>query len=363
MNGIRYAVACVALTCGTAFANVAPVVGKRCTGGNDLPALVASANAFRESLTAAERALLDKPFDRAHATHWSNLPVGVVQRDGLRLGDLDAAKSAAARKFLGEAFTNCGLTLLDDVRAADDALIPLDTRKIGWDGKNYYLTFLGTPSKDKVWMLQLGGHHLAYNLTYNGNFPGATPMFFGTEPIRFTLKGKDYMPLHAQSAAMSQMAAAVSRHEAAKLSGTFTDVVKGVVVEFIPGKPPVGGTDTGFPHKYPSGSTDRGVRYTDLNPVEQARVRDAIDSYLDFPGEAITRDLRAAYLVPAALDETLIGFSGATDLSTEGSYVRIDGPRIWMEIIVQRAIANPAELHYHALWRDKLADYGGEVGR
>jgi hypothetical protein len=34
-----------------------------------------------------------------------------------------------------------------------------------------------------------------------------------------------------------------------------------------------------------------------------------------------------------------------------------------MELIVQRAIANRDELHYHALWRDKLADYGGEVGK
>jgi hypothetical protein len=361
---IRIAVAWVALTCGsgTAFANVTPTP-RPCTGGNDPRALVASADAFRGSLSADERARLDKPLDRAHAIHWSNLPLGVVPRDGLRLGDLDAAKTSAARKLLAAAFTNCGLKLLDDVRAADDALIPLDTRKIGWDGRNYFLTFLGTPSNDKPWMLQVGGHHLAYNLTFNGNFPGATPLFFGTEPIRFTLRGKEYEPLHVQSSAMSQVAKAISGHKDAKLSGTFTDVVKGVVVEFVPGKPPVGGTDTGFPHSYPTGSTDRGVRYTDLSPVEQARVREAIDSFTGFPGEAITRDLLAAYLVPAALDETFIGFAGSTDLSTEGSYVRIDGPRIWMELIVQRAIATPTELHYHALWRDKLADYGGEAGK
>jgi hypothetical protein len=24
-------------------------------------------------------------------------------------------------------------------------------------------------------------------------------------------------------------------------------------------------------------------------------------------------------------------------------------------------VAKPAELHYHALWRDKLSDYGGEI--
>jgi hypothetical protein len=160
MARIKYALACVALTVEIAFANVTPTP-KLCTGGNDLRALVASAGAFRDMLSADERARLEKPFDRAHAIHWSNLPLGVVPRDGLRLGDLDASKTSAARKLLAEAFTNCGLTLLDDVRAADDALIPLDTRKIGWDGRNYFLTFLGAPSHDKAWMLQVGGHHLA----------------------------------------------------------------------------------------------------------------------------------------------------------------------------------------------------------
>ena len=332
-------------------------------GGGDTRAAVVAADAFRKLLSADERGRLEKPLVRASAIHWSNLPVGVVPRDGLRLGDLDAPQGAAARALLAAALSACGLTLLDEIRRADDALIPVDTRKVGWDGRNYYLTLLGTPSNDAPWMLQVGGHHLAYNLTFNGRLPGATPLFFGTEPIRFTLQGKDYEPLQAQSAAMSRLAVAIAGHTDAKLSGTFTDVVKGVVVEFVPGKPPVGGTDTGYPHDYPTGTTDRGVRYNSLTPAGQARVREAIDSYTALPGEAITRELVAAYLSPAALAETFIGYAGATDFSKDGSYVRIDGPRIWMELIVQTAIANRDELHYHALWRDKLADYGGEVGK
>ena len=42
--------------------------------------------------------------------------------------------------------------------------------------------------------------------------------------------------------------------------------------------------------------------------------------------------------------------------------MRIDGPRIWMELVVQKAVADPTALHYHALWRDKQSDYGGEIG-
>ena len=42
--------------------------------------------------------------------------------------------------------------------------------------------------------------------------------------------------------------------------------------------------------------------------------------------------------------------------------MRIDGPRIWMEFVVQTAVADQTKLHYHALWRDKQSDYGGEIG-
>jgi hypothetical protein len=33
-----------------------------------------------------------------------------------------------------------------------------------------------------------------------------------------------------------------------------------------------------------------------------------------------------------------------------------------MEFVVQPAVAHPDQLHYHALWRDKSSDYGGEAG-
>jgi len=331
------------------------------TGSGDSRAVVAAADAFRQKLSAAERGKLDKPFERAAAIHWSNLPIGVVPRDGLRLGDLDAPKTAAVRALLTAALSACGLELFDEIRLADDALIPLDTRKIGWGASNYYISILGTPSPKDPWMLQVGGHHLAYNLTFNGRLPGATPLFLGTEPISFVHDGKTHAPLQRQSAAMSALAGAVSQYPQAKLSGTFTDVVKGVVVVEVPGQMPKGGIDTGFPQSYPTGDADRGVRYSALTAEQQALVKTALETYTALPGQLLTQQLVKAYESPAALADTFVGYAGATDLSAKGSYVRIDGPRIWMEFIVQPAVAKPAELHYHALWRDKLSDYGGEL--
>jgi uncharacterized protein DUF3500 len=330
-------------------------------GGKIEPILSAIAQ-LHSALTPAQLQLLERPLTRESATRWSNLPVGIVPRAGLRLGDLDATQAAAARRVFQTVLSACGLKLLDDVRRADDFLTPADARHLGWSGENYYLSVLGDPSAKAPWMLQLGGHHLAYNFTFNGRQPGATPLFFGTEPIRFELRGVEYEPLDAQSRAMRDLATAVAAHPEARLSGTFTDVVKGVQMIAVPGKMPTGGVDSGFPQTYPTGSSDRGVAYSKLSVGQQALVRAALHSYASLPGDAISDPLVKVYESAAALQQTYVGFSGATDLSARGSYVRIDGPRIWMEFVVQPAVGNSAENHYHALWRDKQADYGGEVG-
>ena len=342
--------------------SAAKVCGEGRESGGDAASVAAAVANLKPLLSAAQIKALERPFNRESAIQWSNLPLGVVPRMGLKLGDLDEAQSAAARRVFAAALSACGLGLLDEVRLADDYLIPFDRRPIGWDGRNYFLTVLGAPSPKTPWMLQIGGHHLAYNFTFNGRLPGATPLFFGSEPIRFEMKGVTHEPLSVQSSAMSRLAVAIAPHADAKLSGTFTDVVKGVVVTAVHGQLPTGGIDTGFPHTYPSGEKDRGIRVGTLTEAQRKRVREAMDSYLSLPGAEVSTALRAAYQDPAAFDATYVGFAGSPELGEKGSYVRIDGPRLWMEFVVQPAIAEPTTLHYHALWRDKQSDYGGEIG-
>jgi hypothetical protein len=335
---------------------------KPSSGNGEARAIMAAVQSLEKTLGAEQLKSLERPFVRDFAIRWSNLPVGIVPREGLRLGDLDEKQKFAARNVASAALSTCGLKMLDDIRVADTVLKAVDERRIGWDGGNYYMSILGTPSERTPWMLQIGGHHIAYNFTFNARGEGATPLFFGSEPIHFNAAEIEYEPLVAQSAAMSNLAQSLAKQPDAKLSGTFTDVVKGVVVIPVPGKMPTGGTDTGFPQSYPTGTADRGIPYRALSPAQQVLVRAAIESYASLPGAAISRGLVAAYEAAPALADTYVGYSGAPDLSAEHSYVRIDGPRVWMELVVQKAVADPAALHYHALWRDKQSDYGGEIG-
>ena len=73
-----------------------------------------------KALTAEQRASLERPFVRESAIRWSNLPVGIVPRTGLRLGDLDAKQEPRGAPVAAAALSACGLKMLDEIRIADD---------------------------------------------------------------------------------------------------------------------------------------------------------------------------------------------------------------------------------------------------
>ena len=55
----------------------------------------------------------------------------------------------------------------------------------------YYISFLGTPSEKTPWMLQFGGHHLALNVTIDGDQGILTPTLTGAQPALYWDGRKD----------------------------------------------------------------------------------------------------------------------------------------------------------------------------
>lgn len=307
------------------------------------------AQAFLKALSPVQQLSAVRRYDKVAAIRWSNLPIALAPRVGIRLGDLGAAQTAAADALLRTALSQCGLKLLADIRAADSVLMPLDSRGIGWNPANYYVAMIGEPSADKPWILKVDGHHIAYNITFNGARVSATPLFDGVEPVRFTTGGRDYAPLAVQADAMRSLATAVAGAAQARLDGDFRDVTRGSTPD----------GDTQFPITYPAGTVGRGVPYAQLTVAQKGLVRDAMRAWVELPNAAISVPLMATYLQDAALANTFVGIAGDPHLATPGSYVRIDGPRVWIEFIVQPGARDPKEIHYHTIWRDKVADYGG----
>lgn len=60
------------------------------------------------------------------------------------------------------------------------------------------------------------------------------------------------------------------------------------------------------------------------------------------------------------LKDTYISYSGGTGLDTNGDYVRIDGPHVWVEFICQTGVVYRDKVHYHTVYRDHTRDYGSE---
>ena len=109
------------------------------------------------------------------------------------------------------------------------------------------------------------------------------------------------------------------------------------------------GKDTGA---YP---TPEGLPASALDAGQKQTVMAAIKAYAgDLNADAATK-LIAKY--ESELDQTRIGWSNNTGPTDENSYIRIDGPSVWIEFINTRSMSTP-NIHFHTVYRDKTNDYG-----
>jgi hypothetical protein len=214
----------------------------------------------------------------------------------------------------------------------------------GYGSGLYYMAFLGTPTADGTWQLHFGGHHLAVNLTYkDGKVAGASPFFLGVEPTTWTDDdGTTYTPLEAQRNGLLALTGSLSTDQLAeaKLSASYTDVLLGP------------GEDGQFPE------TKEGIKVSELSPQQKKLVLKAIHPWVANVDDATAQQLMKTY--ERELDQTYVSYSGGTGLDTQGDYVRIDGPGVWIEFVCQNGIVFQGKIHYHTVYRDHTRDYGSE---
>jgi hypothetical protein len=371
-------------------AGVKRLVDKHATG---VGAVVSAANAFLNTLDADQQAEVLLDFSQANATAWSNLPCGSSCRPGIQLGSLTDTQLAAAMKVLKLATgtgKGTGYDQITQIIKADDVLnsaqstssagpapsgsasstatadpsataapssTPTDAPTgappsggpggggLGGYGSGvYFLAFLGTPSADGTWQLHFGGHHLAVNLTYKkGKVAGASPFFVGVEPSTWTDDdGTTYSPLATMRNGLLALTGSLSTEQlaTAKLSQSFSDVLLGP------------GEDGQFPE------TKEGIKVSSLSPKQKQLVLKAIHPWIANVDDATAKKLMKTY--ERELNQTYVGYSGGTGLDTQGDYVRIDGPGVWVEFVCQNGVVYRDQIHYHTVYRDHTRDYGSE---
>jgi hypothetical protein len=146
----------------------APTTVQKVLSPSTTQEIVNLANAFKATLNATQLATAELTYSLANAKKWSNLPVTMSPRIGIRFGDLSAAQLAAAKAVIRAATgtnANEGYAELEQLWAADEYL-GANGGGTAYSAGQYYLAFLGTPAMTGTWELQTGGHHLAFANTY-----------------------------------------------------------------------------------------------------------------------------------------------------------------------------------------------------
>ena len=358
MNKKMFALALAVLTmwlssCATAQSNapavtVLPTSGVTASAVVPAPAgdttvkVVAAAEAFLATLDSAKRAQVMFDFNNnTQRANWSNLPLPMVTRKGVKMGDMNETQRKAALSLLATVLSQKGYQQAIDTMNADEVLKTTEGNSGNLQfGKDlYWISLLGAPSTTTPWLLQFGGHHLAINATVVGENITLTPSLPAAQPVSYTLDGKAVRLMGV----MNDKAFALingldaTQQKQAILSSKVIDLVLG------PGQ---------------DGKTlqAEGIKATTLTPAQQTLL-------LEVAGEFVTllNDEDAALKmaeVKANLADTYFVWYGPT---TNGSaaYFRITGPTLLIEYSPQ-AMGGSALNHTHAIYRDPTNDYGAK---
>lgn len=328
------------------------------TTGNTIVDL---ANAYISSLSTAQQTATVVAFDATHAAKWINLPANPSsdgtqsQRNGVAYSTLTTAQKTAWNNLVNAVLAGgTALNQFNMIRAADDVLRNT-YGATGYSGDYQYVAFVGTPSTTGSWMFQVGGHHNAHNYYFVGNsLQTTTPYHIATEPTSFTSNGSTVRPLGEQKDAVTTFLTSLSTTQLskAKLSTSFSDIYLG------PGKD--------ARSNFPTGTSGRGALVSSLalSSTQLQYLKNVIAAWV-LSRSTDTYSYQSLY--ESELSDTYVAYSGnssapTTAFTTQGDYIRIDGPHVWIELACQNGVVVANQIHYHTIWRDRVTDYNEAFG-
>jgi hypothetical protein len=330
-----------------AFQRTAPAAGVTARA-------VAAADAFLQTLDAAQRRKANLDFNEQTRVVWSNLPsgmkmqVGAMERNGLKLGAMTPVQEKAALALVAATLSADGFRKAMAIVDADQDLEvrSAPTRKpdapIRFGRAEYYVSILGKPSTTEPWMMQFGGHHLAINVTLAGSANVLAPTHTGAQPASYSVGGKLIRPLGDENDRAFELVNALSadQQKQAILSYEVRNLVLGP------------GTD---------GKTiaPEGVRAATFTPSQRATllalVREWVGILEDQAANAKMKEIESG------LNETYFAWAGSTT-NGKGAYFRVQGPAVFLEYAPQGAGENNVD-HIHTIYREPANDYAARAVR
>jgi hypothetical protein len=350
MTLLRTTVACVAIAIpmaiGSAQRAAAPPMPQTAavTGR-----VVTAANAFLATLDDTQRAAGTFGFASSQRTNWSNLPSGIFQRHGLRLGDLTPAQRAAALALVAAALSREGYQKVTDIMNGDEVLKNANGGRTGgrpgqgpgggvrFGLDEFYIALLGPPSATTPWMIQFGGHHLAINVTVVGAQHVMTPSLPAAQPATYTLNGQTIRPLGDENDKAFALINALTpeQQKQAILGYRVSDLVLG-------------------PGQDGKVIQPEGILASALTADQQKMLLDLAHEWVGILNDDAAA-IKMAELT-ANLPRTYFAWSGATK-NGGLAYYRIQGPTVIIEYAPQQGDLD----HIHTIYRDPTNDYGAKL--
>lgn len=300
------------------------------------PAFMAkAAESFLASLSEPRRKQASFPYEDPERQDWTNVPPG-TDEGGVRLGDCTEAELQAACGLLAAVLSDGGYAKVCNILLADDLLLRDGKPRRGFGAENFWLSIFGTPDSKQAWALQLDGHHLALNMTFQGKAIGLSPTFWGVQPAQFERAGVAHEPMADESAMAYALLCSLNEEQLAQA----------LVAPRRAGMQTAAGRDGFIPEQ-------GGLPCKDLEPDQRNLLTNVLGLYLSMLPPAHAK-LRLGQLLHG-VNGMSFSWSGPAEHPADVSY-RIQGAEIILEYACQDIGGEPLQ-HLHAMYRNPTREY------
>lgn len=324
--------------------------------GQTVQEIRTSSNNFLSTLTNDQLSTINHTFDDSSRTRWTNLPVGLAARPGLRYGELSEESRIEFHRLLTTLFSSQGYLKTVSILQLDDILnvvyetayergdIPDQAieqiRNLDWSLENYYISFYGKPGPNDPWGMKFEGHHISYNLTATGDEFSITPLFLGSDPaevkitkyagIRVLSKEEDY---------------------GMRLINALNDKQKAIATLSleVPDDILTNPSSSQRLTKY------NGIKGSELSSAQKDLLKRLISEYIN----NLEREKSNDYLEKierSGIDEIYFAWIGSFKRLSPHYYI-INGP----DFLIEYDNASSTGNHIHTIWREKGNDFGEDL--
>ena len=201
----------------------------------------------------------------------------------------------------------------------------------------YHITVFGTPGARGLWGWRFEGHHLSLNFSIqDGVVVSSTPEFFGANPGSIDAgPGRNLRVLAQREDLARQILKACNDDQKKQM--------------WISDKAPDDIRGAGAPQPVVDAAV--GLRFADMSPDQQKRLKELIGEYLSAMPAQVVRD-RMKGIEKSGMDDVRFAWWGDAELNKRHHYV-IQGATFIIEYNNTQNEAN----HVHAMWRNIGGDF------